>query len=326
MIALYTWFKRIHFGKWEDRKDWQAHLEKVCRRWVSHMPVIPVKDNGRNLFPIRHKNENVQSWQYAGLLFGLDESLSEQFLGAFPDFLKSPSVDKALLAYVLFKKNQLSKEDLLDFASQLNVDGGHTVPYQRALPDIRYVDAIGMLVPFLAACGMQDAAIAQLKEYDAALLNGVIPPHAYDIKRGLPLGVYDWSRGLGWYILGITESSHLDGCSEKIVRLAEEMMDFRLPNGGLGAMFFSPTRIESSGTALLGILFVKAFDITGRKEYLDAAFKAEQALMHITRRDGVLDYGQGDTIGIGMYSRRFDILPFAQGMALKLSKELDLRL
>ena len=42
----------------------------------------------------------------------------------------------------------------------------------------------------------------------------------------------------------------------------------------------------------------------------------------MTRRDGALDYAQGDTLGIALYSTRFDILPFAQGMTLSLLKKL----
>ena len=45
--------------------------------------------------------------------------------------------------------------------------------------------------------------------------------------------------------------------------------------------------------------------------------------MHATRRNGALDYCQGDTYGIGLYSQIFSVMPFAQGMALMLSKNLD---
>ena len=137
------------------------------------------------------------------------------------------------------------------------------------------------------------------------------------------MGIYDWSRGLGWYVLGITETYELDGNRERIVRLAREMLKYQHADGGVGSMFFSPSRIESSGTALLGLLFVKAFEITRDRVFLDAAKMAEGALMRITRRNGEVDYSQGDTKGIGMYSRRFDIMPFAQGMTLYLCNILN---
>ena len=33
-----------------------------------------------------------------------------------------------------------------------------------------------------------------------ALLQDVFPAHAYDVEKDLPLGVYDWNRGIRWYI------------------------------------------------------------------------------------------------------------------------------
>ena len=317
MMSLYTWYKRIHFGKWTNRREWQASVEKVSRRWVTHLPLIPDGDN-------KKRNHNVKSWQYAGLLLGLDDSFSKRFLETHPNLFLTPSVDKALLLYVLYRKNQISKEILLDYAQKLIPDVEHTIPYRKNLPDIRFVDTIGMLIPFLFACGWESLALEQIEEYDNALLKGVFPPHAFDIKKGLPLGVYDWGRGLGWYILGITETDGLKGNDERIVRLAEEMLGLRRQDGGLGCFFFSPSHMESSATALLGLLFLKAFHLTQRQDFLSAAKEAERALMRMTRRDGAVDYGQGDTIGIGLYSLRFDILPFSQGMTLLLSKELDL--
>ena len=81
--------------------------------------------------------------------------------------------------------------------------------------------------------------------------------------------------------------------------------------------------MESSATALIGLLLLHAYQITLEQKYLNAAQKAEAALMTATRRDGALDYCQGDTYGIGDYSHIFSVMPFAQGMALRLSKELD---
>lgn len=46
--------------------------------------------------------------------------------------------------------------------------------------------------------------------------------------------------------------------------------------------------------------------------------------MKATRRDGTIDFAQGDTKGIGSYSQIFDRMPFAQGMGLYLSKTLDI--
>ena len=95
-------------------------------------------------------------------------------------------------------------------------------------------------------------------------------------------------------------------------------------NGGFGWMVARPESVfESSGTALLGLLLLAAYRISGEERFLKAAFRAEKALMGVTRRNGVLDMCQGDTKGIGMYSDVWSLMPFAQGMALRLSVELN---
>ena len=313
---------RIHIGRWPDRQVWQKKIEKKSRAWIKRPPVVPDSDNVR--FRSRKTNENIQSWQYAGLLLGLDRPAANLFINSHSRILTTaPSVDKALLLYVLHKRGVLSKEQLRVFAQGLDIQKGNTVPYRPFLQDVRFVDAIGLLSPFFVACGMEERALAQIEEFDKILLNGVFPPHAFDIKRKIPLGVYDWGRGLGWYILGITETFDLKGNRTRILRLAEEMLNYRLPSGGLGSLFFSDKRSESSGTALLGLLFIKAYEFTGKEDYLSAAISAEDSLMCATRRDGAIDYCQGDSPGIGLYSQRFDILPFAQGITLYFSKKLD---
>lgn len=40
--------------------------------------------------------------------------------------------------------------------------------------------------------------------------------------------------------------------------------------------------------------------------------------MQATRKNGAVDFSQGDTKDIGVYSSNFDILPFTQGFAIRL--------
>ena len=43
--------------------------------------------------------------------------------------------------------------------------------------------------------------------------------------------------------------------------------------------------------------------------------------MSVTRRDGTIDFSQGDTKDIGVYSMLFEVLPFTQGMVLRCVKK-----
>jgi hypothetical protein len=46
-------------------------------------------------------------------------------------------------------------------------------------------------------------------------------------------------------------------------------------------------------------------------------------LRRVTRRSGVIDFSQGDTKAIGVYSRNFSPIPFTQGMVLRVNAFQD---
>ena len=103
------------------------------------------------------------------------------------------------------------------------------------------------------------------------------------------------------------------------------MLDLQRPDGSFGSFLFNPSSPkESSATVLAGHLFVRAYEMTEDTVFLEAAQRCLRALMTMTRRDGAVDYAQGDTIGIGFYATHFDILPFAQGLTLLLLRKISI--
>ncbi|MBO6169273.1 MAG: glycoside hydrolase family 88 protein [Bacteroidales bacterium] len=241
------------------------------------------------------------------------------YASKYSELLSIPTVESTFLAYALKAKGVLSQDDEEQIKARFEhyADSG-MVPYHGKR---FFVDTIGMICPFLYTCGMDDLADRQISGYDSALYAGVFPFHSYDFERKLPLGVCDWARGTGWYILGLLGSDHN---RVRILKLADNMLRLQRRDGGFGCFLFNPeSHIESSGSAVAGLLFERAYRLSGETQYLLAAKKVEKALMGMTRRDGSLDYAQGDTSGAGMYSDRFDILPFAQGMTLLLVERLD---
>lgn len=331
-VAFSLWQSRIHIGRWNDRNEWQKVVESKARQWLRHSPTVKVTDQNRlllwNILRGRYRSKTIQSWQDAGLLMGLSCEDALAYVNRHKRLFskKTLDVDYALLAYALKKKNILSCEDEEKMKQVFKpyIKSGRSVPYRPNMLDIRFVDTIGFICPFLFCVGLKEVALRQIEEYDKALFNGVYPPHAYNVKTNKPLGVFDWSRGVGWYILGLVETPHLNGNCERIKRLSGELLKCQRLEGGFSCMLFNKNeRFESSGTALIGLLFVKAYEITADDVYLKAALSVERALMKNTRRDGTVDFAQGDTKGIGFYSRTFDRMPFAQGITLYLSKKLD---
>lgn len=331
MISFYEWQSRIHMGKWEDRDKWQIAMEKTARKWVKTSPTVRVSSNTRlilwDILRGNFRNKTIQTWQDAGLLFGLAKEDAVDFLKTHQTSFLSENVnpEDLLLAYVLKKNDALNPEMEKNILERLQaIVGDGTIYYRPWVKNLRFVDTIGMVLPFLHLCNRDDLAIRQLEEYDKALLYDVYPAHAFDIKKNVPLGVHDWCRGIGWYILGVVETADLPDNDIRIVRLAEAMIQHQKSDGSFSCFFFNKQeRSESSGTALIGLLFIKAFEISNDYKYIDAAKRVESALMNATRRDGALDYCQGDTYGIGFYSQIFTIMPFAQGIALYFSKQLN---
>jgi unsaturated rhamnogalacturonyl hydrolase len=323
---ILLWTERIHIGRWSDIENWERAVERQAKKWLRRPPTVSATDTGR-----RRRNATIQSWQTAGLLLGLGPEEAHRvaartFDHATGDWRNTPEhPDPALLAWALAKHDALpekARHTMLDILLALKGDSA-TLPYRSHIPNLRFVDTIGLTLPFLTYCGRDDIARAQLTEYDAALLPDTqLPAHAWDTSKHIPLGIYDWSRGAGWYALGLIEANN-ERLTKRLLALAHDMLRFQRADGGWGAMFFNPrSPFEASGTAIMGLLMVAAWRIDGDKRFLTAALAARKSLMNATRRNGAIDFCQGDTIGPGIYSRTFDIMPFAQGLALRLSKEL----
>ena len=330
-VNLQEWQSRIHIGRWNDRIEWQMALEHTSRKWLKRSPVVRKTSNTRlllwDMLRGTFRSSTIQKWQDAGLLLGLEEVDAREYVRQHRIHFDSQNLEPEdlLLAYVLLKHHCLTdnqQHEILSYFDDLK-DAG-TIAYRPWLENVRFVDTIGMVLPFLHACGWNDLAMRQLKEYDDALLHGIYPAHAYDMEKKLPMGVHDWSRGIGWYILGLVEAVTLPGNKERIVKFSEALLLHQNVDGGCACFVFNQKeRMESSGTVLIGLLFVAAYQISQNKRFLTAAFRVEKALMQATRRDGALDYCQGDTYGIGYYSHLFSVMPFAEGLALLLSKKLN---
>ena len=74
-------------------------------------------------------------------------------------------------------------------------------------------------------------------------------------------------------------------------------------------------------SAVLSLLLHRLGKEAGNGGYLDAARKGRDYLMTVTRRNGIVDFSQGDTKGIGYYSTRYEHMPFTQGITLLLALE-----
>lgn len=211
-----------------------------------------------------------------------------------------------------------------------------TVAYKAYSANYRFVDTIGFICPFLISYGVtfqnEEAiklSIKQITQFNefGMLADKFIPCHAYQINTATPVGLFGWGRGLGWYAIGLIDAwnalpqEHRDKelLTRSVMAFAKMAVSFQNDNGSWNwIVSVKEANADSSTTATLAWFFKNAAKIPEIKSLaVEASDKALSYLQTVTRRNGAVDFSQGDTKAIGVHSQEFDILPFAQGFALR---------
>lgn len=351
-----TWASRIHIGRYDNKDIWKNVIAKESIKWLNNTPKIKVTDNTRLVIIDKLKGNYsksaIQHWQHAALLLGLNEGgdnkanesinkyLNSHFDGNGQWKEKPEFVDCSILSYAIMKYDTADKyKPSLDYTYELIkelVGEDNTVKYRESMPNYRYVDTVGFISPFLVRYGLKyndekaiELGIKQITEYYKYGFDSEsnIPFHAYDVNNKYKLGLCGWGRGLGWFAIGLIDawrelpsSNEYKNVLEKIViKYANTILKVQLDNGGFGwTVTRKETRIDSSTTATLGYFLVCASEIEEiTDKCLEGYNKTIKYLMSVTKKNGEIDFSQGDTKDIGVYSILFDILPFAQGFALR---------
>jgi unsaturated rhamnogalacturonyl hydrolase len=363
MPIFKDWLSRIHIGRNIDKLNWNNKITNRGSKWLNNTPKIKVTDNTRltiiDILKGNYSKDSIQQWQEASILLGLAEYLKynhneeiEQEIIKFLDskfdnrgqwIIKPEYIDGAILAFAIIKlefidnkKYKIALDYILEMIkSHIGTDG--TVMYRKNMKSYRYVDSIGFICPFLVSYGVKyhnteciDLAIKQIKEYEkfGMLINYNIPCHAYKIENKVPLGLYGWGRGLGWFAIGLIDSwaelpeknkyKHI--LEESIKKFALSALTFQNDDGSWNwTVTRDEARSDSSTTATLAWFMLNASKIDELKvECLNSTEKAINYLMSVTRRNGAIDFSQGDTKDIGVYSMLFNILPFTQGFSIRV--------
>lgn len=354
LFYLKNRYCRFHIGTWEQAQ-WQAAVEKKARQWLKHTPTVKITDNSRymllDFLQGKYRSKSIQSWQKAALILGLLESndaLSRStaktaalnLLDSNGNWKSPPiAVDCGMLSYAILKAadDPQAVKPAMDFACSLikdNINEEGMISYTRGKdnPEM-YVDTVGLTCAFLAlyarvydtpSCA--EIAFYQLHMYhDYGFLKATaLPNHAFHIKTTLPLGVYGWGRGTAWYVIGLvdtyyelTAEHHRSQVLNWISEAAGSYALFQREDGGFGAILQRSSTYDSSATAALSWFYEQCYILLGQVEYLTISSRCLSKLLNSTRITGAIDECQGDTKGIGVFSQTYDIMPFAQGMALR---------
>ncbi|MFC4320709.1 glycoside hydrolase family 88 protein [Litchfieldia salsa] len=356
------WVQRIKIGRFKDKILWNHKISNMGIRWLLKTPKIRITDNTRliaiDILKRNYSSRAIQDWQEAALLLGLTETFRLKNDGEIKKeileyinlkfdrnghWLNKPKhVDAAILAYAVMKIDFIDTEKYkcaFDatwkmIKDHIGEDG--TVEYRKFMKSYRYVDTIGFVCPFLITYGVRfnkeeciELGIRQIKEYVkyGMLKEHFIPSHVYKIDNNVPLGLYGWGRGLGWFAIGLIDSwselplghKYKDDLEEIIIKFAKASVSFQQQNGSWNwTVTREETRSDSSTTATLCWFLLNAARINViTDDCLESTDKALNYLMSVTRKSGAVDFSQGDTKDIGVYSSLFNILPFTQGFSIR---------
>ena len=328
-LYYYSVYQRIHIGRWHDKAKWLNKVKNINKKWLLKTPTVKFSDNSRYVFldlikKGHFKNSTIQSWQEAGALVGVTSSnvdsshLDKYILSKIDESTgkwkeKHKQLDSAFLSYAIckastdLKKIKPALDETIALINNCKGEDG-TIFYRSTIPSIRFVDTVGFICPFLTFYGTKfnkpeyiDLAIFQIRDYmeKAFLESPFIPAHAFDLSKNIPLGVYGWGRGLGWFILGLVDMyneldedhKEKDFLKKTIIKTAKDTLKFQKKDGGFNAMIGDEgSRHDSSITVLAGWLFYNTFVITSNKKYLHAAECCINSLMKVTRRNGIIDF------------------------------------
>lgn len=357
-----TWQSRIKIGQFQSQDDWKNKVFDLSKKWLFKTPTITITDNSRliiiDILKGNYKKNAIQHWQEAALLLGLIEEYKssksettkviintyfDSKIDANGNWKQLPTeIDSVILGYALISipwldlsKNKPAFDSLYQLILSLKGEDG-TIAYKKHSKHFRYVDTIGFICPFLVEYGVKlnseeaiDLAVLQITEFNKyALLNETfIPCHTYNLETQLPVGLFGWGRGLGWYAIGLIDAwkalpdNYLskNELEDNVIQFAKMAMQFQQKNGGWHWLITNKSsQFDSSTAATLAWFLTNASSIETIAD--GCTFAKENALQYlqkVTRRNGAIDFSQGDTKGIGIHSQRFDILPFTQGFVLR---------
>ena len=330
---------------------WRVKVLSCAEQWMKRPPVLPATDEYKYWLVERMRGRggdaSIQGWQLAPIVMGIRElggMLESRMVFKLLD--KISVIDFGILIYCGMCAGELFGERLhqvmsrfLEVVGRLKNEKG-LVPYRSVLPTTGYSDTLAFLCPVLVKYGSENGrsdlvalGLNQIRHYHEQ--GGYLKPHgiyahAYDYQIQKPAESIGWGRGTGWYLLAVIwcYGALEDGAERKwllqcIVEAVENILPLQTKDGGWCTQLVRQVNFDSSATVIFAYFLVLAYPYLKDERCAEAALRAVRKLMRVTRRSGALDYAEGVCMGIGRYSRRYSVSPFAQGMLLCLFAELD---
>jgi rhamnogalacturonyl hydrolase YesR len=183
-------------------------------------------------------------------------------------------------------------------------------------------DVIGMICPFLVRYGEihkdDESLIMSLRQLEFYIKYGIdketfLPCHGINLKTNIKVGPTNWGRGIGWYIIGLSEyvkqkgifTVQLDGLIDSLNKLkTDDLIWTQFPG--------SDSHFDASSTTM----FMYAINLSKPGTY--SKQDVFQKLGKYISEDGTITSTSGDTYDINKYNKTFGDSELSQGMLLML--------
>lgn len=211
--------------------------------------------------------------------------------------------------------------------SNFELDG--LLLYRKNLK-VYFTDSIGMSVPFLysyhSITSDLDSLTMARKQLDFYIENGLevknkFPFHAIDLSTNVRLGSVNWTRGIAWFLIGLSYAIKYEIDEARIHRysnLYEEIIKKLQSISEKGCYWpqfiahSNDTRIDSSATLMIyysmSICEYVAYDLSN----------VSNSMKDSINKNGMVLNSSGDTIYINRYSTIQSVSEVSQGLLLSL--------
>lgn len=196
-----------------------------------------------------------------------------------------------------------------------------------------FIDTLGMICGFCYEYGrrFEDYEMNEIadKQLDYVLRrceeNDLpVPYHVYDTESNKPSGVYSWGRGIGWFLLGLTEGAINNPKKYKAQynKTIEYVFLHQNKDGYFYDDFEKKNHIDTSITSMAalslarGLQFGLIYKEMKEKKEKELILSVKALINSITENGQVMD-SSGECCGEGRYSLEFGNF-FAQGYTLAL--------
>lgn len=197
-----------------------------------------------------------------------------------------------------------------------------------------YLDGIGFIIGFLVKYyeKYRDESVMNIVENHISFVlekcidetNGM-PFHAYNLKEKRANGTSTWGRGMGWFLLGLSNALIYIKRDDFLLKYKEtvDYMYSSMKNGYIMEDMLSD-HIDTSPTVMLAYCVWMGIC----NNWLDESYEHKlqlniQALIRSTDNDGKVNDCSGECKGAGSYSREYGNF-YSQGFFLKLLSQIKI--